>query len=56
LFHEGAQIFIFPAPISCLGDRYLPATGEAFGQSRAPTQSTMCGGPFDEQNLKSSWS
>jgi hypothetical protein len=20
LFHEGAQIFIFPAPISCLGD------------------------------------
>ena len=26
LFHEDAQIFIFPAPISCLGERYLPAS------------------------------
>jgi hypothetical protein len=27
LFYEGGQIFIFPAPISCLGDRYSPAAG-----------------------------
>jgi hypothetical protein len=25
LFDEGAQILFFPAPISCLGERYLPA-------------------------------
>jgi hypothetical protein len=27
LFYEGAQILFFPAPISCLGERYLPAAG-----------------------------
>ena len=31
LFHEDDQIFIFPAPISYLGETYLPATGETFG-------------------------
>jgi hypothetical protein len=31
LFYEDAQIFIFPAPISCLGDRHLRAAGDAFG-------------------------
>jgi hypothetical protein len=31
LFYEDDQIFIFPAPISCLGEPCLPATGEAFG-------------------------
>src|ERR1700735_2019159 len=25
VFYEGAQILFFPAPISCLGERYLPA-------------------------------
>ena len=28
LFYEGAQILFFPAPISYLGERYLPAAGE----------------------------
>ena len=31
LFYEDAQIVIFPAPISCLGDRHLRAAGDAFG-------------------------
>jgi hypothetical protein len=31
LFYEDAQIVIFPAPISCLGDRYLRAAVDAFG-------------------------
>jgi hypothetical protein len=31
LFYEDAQIIIFPAPISCLGDRHVWAAGDAFG-------------------------
>jgi hypothetical protein len=56
LFDEDGQIFIFPAPISCLGEPYLPAATKLSAKG-VPRHKAKCRGSFDEQNLKSpeSW-